>query len=128
MEFLFESLLGTREKAQRSRGMAATMRLIRATEDRRAVIPGVAVRFLLKTWRPNSGVERRALVIRGTRRRIGVARDEVVGFIGADVGGDEHPAGTVLLPSCEQEPTRGDLRLQELQMRGTRLSDDIRRL
>ena len=54
--------------------------------------------------------------------------DDVLRLVGADVAGDEHPAGTVLLPAGKKESARRDLVVQELEMGGTGLFDDVGRL
>jgi hypothetical protein len=104
------------------------MRLSVATPLRQAIIPGVAVSYLLKSWRAEGAVERGSLVARHTGLRVRVARDHVVGLLDGDVSGDEHPARTVVLAACEQEAARRDLLFQEIEVGRTGLFDDLGRL
>ena len=104
------------------------MRLVGSTGNRPAVIPFVAVRNVLQPGRPESAVERDSLVFRDTRQRVRVARDLVVDLFDGDVSGDQHPAGTVLLPARKQESSCRDLVLQEFEVSRTGPLDDIGRL
>ena len=90
------------------------MRLSGSTEDRRAVIPGVAVRLLLEPRRPERAVEGNSLVVHKACDLIGVAVDDVLGLFDADVTGDQQPALQRLLAAGQDDPAGVDLTLSTI--------------